>query len=75
MASKQARSLRLQDLKRHLAGINRWLRDLRHNRGRWPRQWCKGMIRHYDNRRMQLRAEISRIERALADPDKPKRKR
>mgnify|MGYP000421082184 CR=1 FL=1 len=75
MASKRARLLRLGDLERNLAGVERWLRDLRHNRGRWPRQWCKGMITHYDNRRMQLRAEISRIKRELAAMPQPKRRR
>ena len=69
------RSRRLVDLAAELAGVERWLRRLRHDRGRWPRQWCKGMIRHYDDRRMQLRAEIRRIKRALDDPLKPKRKR
>ena len=62
------RSRRLVDLTAELAGVERWLRRLRHDRGRWPRQWCKGMIRHYDNRRMQLREEINRLKRELAKP-------
>ena len=75
MASKRARLLRLKDLRHNLAGVERWLRDLRHTRGRWPRKWCKGMIRHYDDRRMQLRAEIRRLERDIEAAAQPEPKR
>lgn len=60
---KGFRSTRLVDLEKELAGVERWLTDLRHNRGRWDRSWCKGMINHYDDRRMLLRDRISRIKR------------
>ena len=75
MAPKRFRSLRLKDLRLELEGVERWLRDLRHNRGRWPREWCKGMIRYYDDRRMELRAKIRSLSRDAPVKVKPKRER
>ena len=75
MGGRRFRSLRLKDLRLELEGVERWLRDLRHNRGRWPRAWCKGMIRYYDDRRMELRAKIRSLSRAEPVKPKPKPKR
>lgn len=47
-------------LERELVGVEDFLHKLRHNRGRWPRVWVNGMLRHYDDRRAKLRDAISR---------------
>lgn len=54
---------RLAQLKLELLGVDRFLHELAHNRGRWPRKWVKGMLRHYMDRRMSLRDQISRRQR------------
>ena len=56
-------SVRLDDLLGELLAVEKLLWKLRHNRGRWPRKWCTGMIRHYEKREASLRADISRRKR------------
>ena len=50
----------LRALERELEGVEVWLHKLRHNRGRWPRVWVRGMLRHYEDRRAKLRDSIAR---------------
>ena len=75
MPSRRALRARLADLRTELGGVERWLRDLRHNRGRWPRSWCRGMIAHYETRRMKIRSGISRVQADLAKLPQPKPRR
>ena len=50
----------LRSLEIELEGVEQFLYQLRHNRGRWPKVWVKGMLRHYEDRRAALRATIAR---------------
>ena len=53
-------SAALRALEKELEGVEVFLHDLRHNRGRWPKVWVTGMLRHYENRRAKLRDTIAR---------------
>lgn len=55
-----ARGRQLRSLETELEGVEQFLDQLRHNRGRWPKVWVTGMLRHYEDRRAALRANISR---------------
>jgi len=57
------RQQQIKDLKTELESVERFLHALRHNRGRWPRKWTTGMIRHYEDRREYLRGRISTLKR------------
>ena len=53
----------LRALKRELEGVEQFLYQLRHNRGRWPKKWVTGMLRYYEDREAALRDRISRRNR------------
>ena len=55
---------RLLDVQSELIGVQRLLHKLRHNRGRWPKVWTKGMLAHYEEREAKLKGTVSRLQRA-----------
>ena len=65
------RSTRLRDLRAELGGVERFLHQLRHRRGRWHRKWVKGMLAHYEDREARIRAQISHEIRKVRKDPKP----
>lgn len=51
---------RLDYLLTELDGVVKFLHELRHNRGRWPKKWCRSMIYHYENREANLNSAVRR---------------
>ena len=58
-------------VERELAGILRWLDNLKDKRNLYPESWRDGMLRHYTERQTQLEDHLQRIMEAESDESDP----